>query len=197
MSHIYELTSDISENEAESSDISYDRVDLPDSPMSIYTTQSPPFSIEIPKYIEHVGGVRIVDYKGYDVNQPEPNNINESEYGNENESDENVVYEDAIVEFEKDVNDDDENANENLEERQFRYKNKFESLVKQHDAKRPKFNESEDNGKLIESNDIDENTNIEPIEKQLKSLRVGHNEKIKENARANYIRLRRNNMCHI
>ena len=111
LSPIYVHTSDISENEAESSDMSYDRVDLPDSPRTVGTPQSPPFNIETPKYIEYVGGVRIVDYdqlgkyrklKGYDMNQPEPDSINESE----NESEENVVYKDAITEFEKDISDD-------------------------------------------------------------------------------------------
>ena len=81
LSPIYVHTSDQSENEDESSDISYDRVDLSDSPMSINSIKSPQFNIETPKYIEYVGGVRIVDYdqlgkyrklKGYDVNQPEP-----------------------------------------------------------------------------------------------------------------------------
>ena len=62
MSPIYVHTSDQSENEDESSDMSYDRVDLPDSPMSIDSIQSPQFNIETPKYIEYVGGVRIVDY---------------------------------------------------------------------------------------------------------------------------------------
>ena len=61
-----------------------------------------------------------------------------------------------------------------MEERQIRYKNKFESLVKEHDARISKLNESEDNDKMSESNEINENTNIEPIEKQFKSLRIGH-----------------------
>ena len=81
LSPIYVHTSDQSENEDESSDMSYDRVDIPDSPMSIDSIKSPQFNIETPKYIEYVGGVRIVDYdqlgkyrklKGYDMNQPEP-----------------------------------------------------------------------------------------------------------------------------
>ena len=172
LSPIYVHTSDISENDAQLSDMSYDRVDLPDSPMTVDSTQSSQFNIETTKYIEYVGGVRIVDYdqlgkyrklKGYEVNQPEPepdNNINEGE--------ENVVYKDAITEFEKDISDDDENANENLEERRIRYKNKFESLMKEPDAKSLILNET-DNDKMIESNEINENTNIEPIEKQLKS----------------------------
>ena len=62
LSPVYVHTSDISENAAESSDMSYDRVDLPDSPLTVDTTQSPQFNIEIPKYIQYVGGVRIVDY---------------------------------------------------------------------------------------------------------------------------------------
>ena len=183
LSPIYVHTSDISENEAESSDMSYDRVDLPDSPMTVDSTQSPQFNIETSKYIEYVGGVRIVDYdqlgkyrksKGYEVNHTEPEPEPEPD-NNINEGEENVVYKDAITEFEKDISDDDENANENLEERQISYKNKFESLIKEHYAKGLKLNESEDNDKMIESNEINENTNIEPIEKQLKSLRIGHN----------------------
>ena len=59
---IYVHTSDQSENEIESSDMSYDRVDIPDSPISMDSIKSPQFSIETPKYIEYVGGVRIVDY---------------------------------------------------------------------------------------------------------------------------------------
>ena len=61
-----------------------------------------------------------------------------------------------------------------MEEKQIRYKNTFKSLIKEHDSKRLKLNESQDNNKLIESNEINENTNIEPIEKQFKSLRIGH-----------------------
>ena len=57
LSPIYVHTSDISENEAESSDMSHDGVDLPDSPMTVGTTQSSQFNIETPKYIEYVGGV--------------------------------------------------------------------------------------------------------------------------------------------
>ena len=172
LSPTYVHTSDISENDAQLSDMSYDRVDLPDSPMTVDSTQSHQFNIETTKYIEYVGGVRIVDYdqlgkyrklKGYEVNQPEPepdNNINEGEG--------NVVYKDAITEFKKDISDDDENANENLEERRIRYKNEFVSLMKEPGAKRLKLNET-DNDEMIESNEINENTNIEPIEKQLKS----------------------------
>ena len=82
----------------------------------------------------------------------------------------------SITEFEKDISDDDdENANENLEKRQIRYKNKFESLIKEHDSKRLKLNESEDNDKMNESNEINESTNFQPIENQLKSLRIIHN----------------------
>ena len=55
-------TSDQSENEDESSDMSYDRVNIPDSPISMDSIKSPQFNIETPKYIEYVGGVRIVDY---------------------------------------------------------------------------------------------------------------------------------------
>ena len=62
-----------------------------------------------------------------------------------------------------------------MEERQIRYKNKFESLIKEHDCKRLQLNESEDNDKMNESNEINESTNIQPIEKQLKSLRINHN----------------------
>ena len=62
LSPIYVHTSDQSENEDESSDMSYDIVDLPDSPMSIDSIKSLQFNIETPKYIEYVGGVRIVDY---------------------------------------------------------------------------------------------------------------------------------------
>ena len=83
------------------------------------------------------------------MNQPEPEPEPEPD-DNINESDENVVFKDAITEFEKDISDDDENENENLEERQIRCKNKFESLVKEHDAKRSKLNESEDNDRIIE-----------------------------------------------
>ena len=106
MSPIYVQTSDQSENEDESSDMSYDRVEIPDSPISIDSIKSPQFNIETPKYIEYVGGVRIVEYdqlgkyrklKGYDMNQPEPDSINESE----NEGEKNVVYKDAITEFEQ------------------------------------------------------------------------------------------------
>ena len=93
LSPMYVHTSDQSESDNESSDMSYDRVDIPDSPISMDSIKSPPFNIETPKYIEYVGGVRIVDYdqlgkyrklKGYDVNQPEPepeldSNINEGE----------------------------------------------------------------------------------------------------------------------
>ena len=184
-SPIHVHTSHISENEDESSDMEHDRVDLTDSPITMGTPQSPqsrPFNIETHKYIEYVGGVRIVDYeklgkygklKGYEINQQEPDNeITESDC--ESESEENIEYKDAITEFEKNISDDDENANENLEERQIRYKNKFESLVKEHDAKRLRLNESEDNDEMIESNEFDENTNTEPIGKQLKSLRIGH-----------------------
>ena len=105
--------------------------------------KSPPFNIETPKYIEYVGGVRIVDYdqlgkyrklKGYDVNQPEPEPELDS---NINEGEENLVYKDAITDSD---DEDDENANENVEERQIRSKNKFESLVKEHDSKRLKLN---------------------------------------------------------
>ena len=140
MSPIYVHTLDQSENEDESSDMSYDRVDIPDSPISIDSIKSPQFNIETPKYSEYVGGVRIVDYdqlgkyrilKGYDVNQPEPEPEIDS---NINEGEENVVYKDAITECEKDVSDDDdENANKNLEVRQIRYKI-FESLIKEHDS---------------------------------------------------------------
>ena len=163
--------------------MSYDRVDIPDSPISMDSIKSPQFNIETRKYIEYVGGVRIVDYdqlgkyrklKGYDVNQPEPEPELDS---NINGGQENVIYKDAITEFEKDISDDDddENANENVEERQNRYKNKFESLVKEHDSKRLKLNESEDIDKMSESYEINENTNMQPIEKQLKSLRISHN----------------------
>ena len=61
LSPIYVHTSDISENGDESSGMSYDRVDLPDSPMSVDSIKSPQFNIETPKYIEYAGGVRIVD----------------------------------------------------------------------------------------------------------------------------------------
>ena len=97
------------------------------------------------------------------MNQPEP----EPEFdSNINEGEEDVVYKDAITEFEKDISDDDdENANENLEERQIRYKNKFESLIKEHDCKRLKLNESEDNDKMNKSNEINESpTNPKAIE---------------------------------
>ena len=147
--------------------MSYDRVDIPDSPISMNSIKSLQFNIETPKYIEYVGGVRIVDYdqlgkyrklKGYDVNRPEPEPGLDS---NINEGEENVVYKDEITEFEKGISDDDdENANENLEERQIRYKNKFESLIKEHDSKRLKFNESIDNDKMSESSEINESTNI-------------------------------------
>jgi hypothetical protein len=110
--------------------------------------------------------------KGYNVDQQEPEPEVDSEINDEVEP---VVYKDAMTEFEKNISDDDENANENLEERQIRYKNKFDSLIKEHDSKRLKLNESEDNDKLIESNEITENTNIQPIENQLKSLRINHN----------------------
>ena len=43
--------------------MSYDRVDVPDSPLSIDSIKSPQFNIETPQYIEYVGGVRIVDYE--------------------------------------------------------------------------------------------------------------------------------------
>ena len=89
------------------------------------------------------------------MNQPEPGPELDSNIAN-------VVYKDAITEFEKEISGDDENANENLEERQIRYKNKFESLIKEHDSKRLKLNESEDNDKMSESNENNENTNIEP-----------------------------------
>ena len=105
--------------------MSYDRVDIPDSPLSIDSVKSPQFNIETPQYIEYVGGVRIVDYeklgkyrklKGYNMDQPEPDPEVDSEI---NEELEPVVYKDAITEFEKDISDDDdENANENLEKRQ-------------------------------------------------------------------------------
>ena len=119
LSPIYVHTSDQSDNENDSSDMSYDRVDLPDSPISIDSIKSPQFNIETPKYIEYVGGVKIVDYdqlgknrklKGCDVNQPEPEPELDS---NINEGEEHVVYNDAITEFEKDIcdDDDDENAN--------------------------------------------------------------------------------------
>ena len=73
------------------------------------------------------------------MNQPVPEPEPDS---NVNEGEENVVYKDAITEFEKDISDDedDENANDNVEERQIRSKNKFESLVKEHDSKRLKLN---------------------------------------------------------
>ena len=89
------------------------------------------------------------------MDQPEPDPEVDSEI---NDDVEPVVYKDAMTEFEKDISDDDENANENLEERQIRYKNKFESLIKKHDSKRLKLNESEDNDKMIESNEITDNT---------------------------------------
>ena len=152
--------------------MSYDRVDIPDSPLSIDSVKSPQFNIETPQYIEYVGGVRIVDYeklskyrklKGYDMNQQEPDPEIDSEI---NEDVEPVVYKDAITEFEKNISDDDENANENLEERQIRYENKFESLIKEHDSKRLKLNESEDDDKMIESNEITENTDMQLKENQ-------------------------------
>ena len=46
-----------------SSDMSFDRVDLPDSPLSVDSIKSPQFNIETPQYIEYVGGVRIVDHE--------------------------------------------------------------------------------------------------------------------------------------
>ena len=70
------------------------------------------------------------------MNQQKPDPEIDSEI---NEDVEPVVYKDAITEFEKyisDDDDDDENANENLEDRQIRYKNKFKSLIKEHDSKR-------------------------------------------------------------
>ena len=171
LSPIYVHTSDQSEDE--SSDMSYDRVDIPDSPLSIDSVKSPQFNIETPQYIEYVGGVRIVDYeklskyrklKGYNVDQQEPEPEVDSEINDEVKS---VVYKDAITELEKNISDDDdENANENLEERQIRYENKFESLIKEHDSKRLKLNVSEDNDKMIESNEITGNTDMQPKENQ-------------------------------
>ena len=37
--------------------MSYNRVDIPDSPISIDCIKSPPFNIKTPKYTEYVGGV--------------------------------------------------------------------------------------------------------------------------------------------